>query len=280
MADSNFNTPQDVAKSLTNTICVNKTNANAFKLLILGILAGVYIGFGSSIATLVLADASKFVGIGLSKLIAGLIFCIGLILIVVGGGELFTGNTMMCMSSYQKKAPFSKVLGRWGIVYFANFIGALILVYIMYQTKLWEGKNFLTGVQALKIANAKVNLSFGVAFFRGIGCNWLVCLAVWLSIAAKDIVGKIFAIIFPITVFVALGFEHSVANMFFVPFGIFLKGTGAAAAAGLDLSNLNWLVFLKSNLLPVTLGNIVGGSFFVATSYWLVYVKGTEVCEK
>ena len=146
----------------------------------------------------------------------------------------------------------------------------------MFKTDLWKGQDFLTGVQALKIANAKVNLSFSAAFYRAICCNWLVCLAVWMAFASRNVIGKIFAIYFPIMTFVALGFEHCIANMFFIPMGIFLKGTGAAAASGLDLSNLTWSNLVTVNLIPVTIGNVIGGAVFVGVLYWLVYVKGTE----
>lgn len=269
-------TPATIADTLSRTVCVQKTNASIFKLIILGILAGVYIGFGAAFATLVSSDLSKYIGIGAAKMITGGVFSVGLMLVVIAGAELFTGNNLMLMSVLDKRVPLSKMLGKWIIVYLANLVGSVLLAFIMFKTDLWKGNNFLTGIQALKIANAKVNLAFGPAFFRAILCNWLVCLAVWMAFASRNIVGRIFAIFFPIMTFVALGFEHCIANMYFIPMGLFLKGTAAAGASGLDLVNLGLRGFFVNNLIPVTLGNIIGGSFFVGFVYWTVYVKNTK----
>ncbi|MBU0570918.1 MAG: formate/nitrite transporter family protein [Candidatus Omnitrophica bacterium] len=266
-------TPANIASALANSICVKKTNASIVKLLILGFFAGAYIAFGAALATLVGHDAAKFVGVGLAKFIIGGVFSVGLMLVVIAGAELFTGNNLMVMSALDGKVPFGRVAYKWAVVYMANFIGAVFLAWLMFQTNLWEGHGGAIGAFAVKIANAKVNLTFSEAFFRGIGCNWLVCLAVWMAIASRDVIGKIGAIFFPIMAFVALGFEHCIANMYFVPLGIFLKGTASASAAGLDLSNLTWQAFAIKNLVPVTLGNVVGGAVFVAALYWVVYVK-------
>jgi len=271
--DFNCNPPASIANKIAETIGVKKANASVYNLLILGIFAGVYIGFGAAFATLVSSDLSEFVGIGLTKLVAGAVFSVGLMLVVIAGAELFTGNNLILMSALDKKVTFGRLINKWTIVYIANFIGSVLLAYIMFETGLWKGANNLTGIQALKIANAKVNLSFSAALFRGIGCNWLVCLAVWMAIASRNIIGKIFAVFFPIMTFVALGFEHCIANMYFIPMGLFLKGTQAATASGLDLTNLNIYGFLVKNLIPVTIGNIIGGAFFVAFLYWSVYVR-------
>jgi len=265
--------PATIADALANSICVQKTNASFIKLLVLGFFAGAYIAFGAAIATLVGHDAAKYVGVGIAKLLIGGVFSVGLMLVVIAGAELFTGNNLMLMSALDGKVPFSRVLGKWTIVYAANFIGALLLAWLMFSTNLWKGNGGAVGAFAVKIANAKVNLGFGEAFSRAILCNWLVCLAVWMAIASREVAGKILAIFFPIMTFVALGFEHCVANMYFIPFGIFLKGTASAAATGLNLSNLTWSAFIVKNLVPVTLGNVVGGAIFVGTLYWLVYVK-------
>ncbi len=279
MADRVINidckTPANIADTLSRTICVQKTNASIFKIIILGILAGVYIGFGGAIATLVSSDLAVYVGVGMAKMITGAVFSVGLMLVVIAGAELFTGNNLMLMSVLDRNVPLQRMLFKWGIVFLANFIGSVLIAYFMYKTELWKGNGFLTGIQALKIANAKVNLSFCAAFFRGILCNWLVCLAVWMALASREIAGRILAIFFPIMTFVALGFEHSVANMYFISLGLFLKGTEAAVASGLDFSNLNLNGFLVTNLIPVTLGNIIGGAVFVGCLYWLVYVKDT-----
>ncbi|MCP4652710.1 MAG: formate/nitrite transporter family protein [Candidatus Omnitrophica bacterium] len=267
------NPPAGIAKALSEVIGVKKANGSIFNLTILGIFAGVYIGFGAALATLVSSDLARYVGVGLTKVITGGVFSVGLMLVILAGAELFTGNNLMLMSVLDKKVALNKVLGKWALVYIANLIGSVLLAYMMYKSDLWKGGGFLTGIQALKIANAKVNLTFGAAFFRAIACNWLVCLAVWLALSARTTVGRIFAIFFPIMTFVALGFEHCIANMYFIPMGLFLKGTEAAAAAGLNLTNLNLGGFLVTNLIPVTIGNIIGGAFFVGTLYWSVYLK-------
>ena len=267
--------PANVADALANSICVKKTNASIYNLIILGIFAGAYIGFGAAIATLVGHDLAKFVGVGLTKVVVGGVFSVGLMLVVIAGAELFTGNNLMLMSALDRKASFIKMLGKWGIVYLANFAGAVLLAYLYFNTELWKTNGSAVGVTALKIANAKVNLSFGVAFTRAILCNWLVCLAVWMSIASRNIMGKILAIFFPIMTFVALGFEHCIANMYFVPLGIFLKNTSVAASAGINLANLTWTGFLIKNLVPVTIGNVLGGAGIVGALYWSVFVRGT-----
>lgn len=269
-------TPANVADALASSGCVKRINASVIKLLILGFFAGAYIAFGASLSTLVGHDAAKFVGMGLAKFAMGGVFSFGLMLVVVAGAELFTGNNLMVISALGGKVSFKKVAYSWVVVYIANFIGAVFLAWLMFQTNLWKANAGEVGAFAVKIASAKVNLTFSEAFFRGIGCNWLVCLAVWMAIASRDVIGKIGAIFFPIMAFVALGFEHCVANMYFIPLGIFLKGTVSAVSTGLDLSNLTWSSFAITNLVPVTIGNIVGGAVFVASLYWVVYLKAEK----
>ncbi|MBU0687090.1 MAG: formate/nitrite transporter family protein [Candidatus Margulisbacteria bacterium] len=266
-------TPANVADTLSKTTCVAKTNATVWKLVILGILAGIYIAFGAAIATLVATDAAQFVGVGLSKFFIGAVFSVGLMLVVIAGAELFTGNNLMLMSALDGRVPYTRVVYKWIVVYIANFLGSVLMAWLMLNTGLWKGGNFATGITALNIANAKVNLLWGEAFTRAILCNVLVCLAVWMALASNNIVGRIWAIFFPIMTFVALGFEHCIANMYFIPLGILLKGTDAAAASGLNLGNLNWGSMVVNNLIPVTLGNMVGGALVVGLLYWLVYVK-------
>ena len=264
--------PQAVAEMVTRSVGVKKATASMLNLLILGALAGVYIGFGAALATLVAHDAGGHFGVGVGKVLTGSAFSVGLILVVVAGAELFTGNSLMMTSVLGREVGPGRLLGRWGIVYAANFIGSVLLALLMYHSGLWKLASGAVGAQAVAIANAKVHLSFGEAFFRGIGCNWLVCLAVWMALAAKDVAGKVLVIFFPIMAFVALGYEHCVANMYFIPMGLLLKGT--AAAGGADLAGLTWARFLTANLLPVTLGNVAGGAIFVATAYWLVFMRG------
>jgi len=275
MVDFDCKTPATVADTLTRTVCIKKTQESLLRLTILGIFAGVYIGFGAQLAIMVTHDMAGFLGVGMAKLIGGAVFSVGLMLVVIAGAELFTGNNLIFLSVLDRQVGVGRLLRNWGIVYFANLLGSLLLVLLMYWSNLWEVNGALVGAKALSIANAKVNLSFLEAFARGILCNWLVCLAVWMAVSARTVVGKIFAILFPIMAFVASGFEHSVANMFFIPMGLALKSQAAVvSAAGLTdaLSHLT-VGGMVMNLIPVTLGNIVGGAFFVATLYWIVYLR-------
>jgi formate/nitrite transporter len=163
---------------------------------------------------------------------------------------------------------------RWGIVFLTNFIGSLLVALLLYFSGLWKTGDGALGAAAVKVAYNKVALSFGEALWRGIGCNWLVCLAVWMALAARQTIGKIFAIFFPIMAFVAIGFEHSVANMYFIPAGILLMNeTVINSLLGMDLSMLGWANFLWRNLFPVTIGNIIGGGVFVGMSYWGAYLR-------
>ena len=273
--DFECRTPATIADTLTRTVCRQKTRESILRLTILGFFAGVYIGFGAQLAIMVTHDLAAFVGVGMSKLIGGAVFSVGLMLVVVAGAELFTGNNLIFLSVLDRQVTVRKLLRNWTIVYFANLVGSLLLVLLMYWSDLWKTDGGLVGAKALSIANAKVNLTFLQAFARGILCNWLVCLAVWMAVSARAVAGKVFAVFFPITAFVASGFEHSVANMFFIPLGLALKGqTAIVTAAGLTdkLAHLT-VGGMAMNLIPVTLGNIVGGAFFVATLYWVVYVR-------
>jgi len=267
-------TPATVADTLSRTVCVKKTNESVLRLSVLGILAGVYIGFGAQLATMVTHDLAGFLGVGMAKFMSGAVFSVGLMLVVIAGAELFTGNNLIFLSLLDRQVGTLKLLRNWGIVYFANLAGSLLLVALMYWSGLWKTNNAAVGIAALKIADAKVNLSFLEAFARGILCNWLVCLAVWMAVSARDVVGKIFAIFFPIMAFVASGFEHSIANMYFIPMGLSLKWDVIAAAGLTDtFTNLTVGGMIVRNLIPVTIGNILGGAFFVSTLYWIVYIR-------
>jgi len=273
--DIGCKTPATVADTLTRTVCVKKVQASVLKLTILGIFAGVYIGFGAQLAIMVTHDMAGFLGVGMAKLLGGAVFSVGLMLVVIAGAELFTGNNLIFLSVLDRQVGVGKWLRNWTIVFFANFAGSLLLVLLMYWSGLWKTNGNLVGATALSIANTKVNLTFLQGFARGILCNWLVCLAVWMAVSAGTVIGKVFAIFFPIMAFVASGFEHSVANMFFIPMGLALKGqTAIVTAAGLTdkLAHLT-VGGMVMNLIPVTLGNIIGGAFFVATLYWMVYIR-------
>lgn len=263
-----------VAQVLSEEVGTKKATASRYQLVVLGIFAGAYIAFGAALATLVSHDLSGHVGLGLSQLIAGGAFSVGLMLVVIAGAELFTGNNLMLISALDGRIRWRVLIEKWAIVYVANFLGAMLLVGIMYGSGLWKtGTDFGVARRALAIAKAKVELSFVAALLRGIACNWLVCLAVWMAMAARQVSCKILAIFFPIMTFVALGFEHSIANMYFVPLGIALKGTSAGTVFGAGLDSLTWGAFVFKNLVPVTIGNIVGGAGFVGALYWSVYLR-------
>jgi len=270
-----FLPPDEIAHAM---IAIGKAKANLSisRMILLGILAGAFIGFGSELAIMVTYDMPKYLGVGFTKFMFGSVFSVGLMLVIIAGAELFTGNNLILIGVLNCEGDLGKMFKSWFWVYVANFLGSLLLVWIMFETGLWKTGNFAVGAEALAIAHGKVNLAWWEAFARGIGCNWLVCLAVWIAISSKDITGKIFGIYFPIMAFVASGFEHCVANMYFIPMGLLLKeDTTVVATAGLDgkLSNLTLQRFFVNNLIPVTLGNIIGGSLCVATIYWIVYLR-------
>jgi formate/nitrite transporter len=266
--------PQTIAETVAQTVGVAKTTSPSLTVLVLGILAGAYIGFGGVLSTSITFDMAANLGIGFTKLMAGAAFSLGLMLVVIAGAELFTGNNLMVSSVMAREISFGVMLRRWTIVYFANFIGSLVLAFLFYFSGLWKTGDGALGIAAVAVAQKKVSLTFVEALFRGIGCNWLVCLAVWMALAARQTIGKIFAVFFPIMGFVAIGFEHCVANMYFIPIGILLKNwAGVATPAGSDPNVLGWLNFLWINLLPVTIGNIIGGAVFVGMSYWGAYLR-------
>jgi formate/nitrite transporter len=267
-------TPKTIAETVAQTVGVAKATSPWLTVFVLGILAGAYIGFGGLLSTTVTFDMAAKWGIGFTKILGGAAFSVGLMLVVIAGAELFTGNNLMVSSVMMKEITFSTMLKRWGVVFLANFIGSIIIVLVFYFSGLWKTGDGALGAAAVKIAYNKTALSFGEALWRGIGCNWLVCLAVWMALAARQIIGKIFAIFFPIMAFVAIGFEHSVANMYFIPTGILLmNGAGFSSVPGVDPNILGWVNFLWRNLLPVTIGNIIGGAFFVGMSYWGAYLR-------
>ncbi len=265
--------PNEIAMALRE-VGRKKTQLSMDSMFILSILAGVYIGFGAQLATTVSMDMIPRYGVGLTNLVSGAVFSVGLMLVVLGGAELFTGNNLIWLSYLCGRAKISSVLRSWIVVYVGNFVGSLALVLIVYLGGLYSLGSSTLGLRALSIANSKVNLGFVELVARGVVCNWLVCLAVWTATSTEDTTGKIFACFFPIMAFVASGFEHSVANMFFVPMGIMLKSVPSLVAlSNLSLTNLTWSGFIINNLVPVTLGNIIGGGFFVATFYWYVYLR-------
>jgi len=261
--------PVSTAAYLSRTLNQKKTQRSVLQLVLLGVLAGAYIGFGAQYATTVTHDLAPVVGLGLSRLVGGITFSIGIILVLLAGAELFTGNALLVLSVLDRQASVRQLLRNWGIVYFANFAGALLLVLLVRLSGLDQTASGALGSAALSIANTKVDLTFLQAFTRGILCNWLVCLAIWMASQASSIPAKILAAMFPVTAFVVSGFEHSVANMYFIPLGIALRSTAVeAVSARLTVGGM-----FVHNLLPVTLGNIVGGALFVAMIYWMVELR-------
>ncbi len=257
---------------------VAKSGGSFPRLLILGFLAGAFIalaGAGSNTAAFnLLLDPETF---GLGKVLAGTVFTVGLIMVILTGAELFTGNVLILAAAADKRVSIGRMLRNWVIVYVGNFLGAAAIAAAIYYSGQLGGGDSMLGAFTIKTAAAKVGLGFGKAFVLGILCNWLVCIAVWISFSAGSIVGKIGAIFFPIWLFVTCGFEHSIANMYFIPTGILAKANEIfAVKSGLGtevLENLNWTSFFVDNLIPVTLGNIVGGGVLVALVYWLVHRK-------
>jgi formate transporter len=266
--------PQTIAETVAGKIGVGKTTSPWLSVFVLGILAGAYIAFGGMLASTVTFDLAARMGTGFARFMSGAVFSLGLMLVVIAGAELFTGNNLMVSSAMTGSIGIGRMLERWGLVYAANFIGSVMLALLFVYSGLWKISDGALGAYAVRVASAKVNLTFVEALLRGVGCNWLVCLAVWMALASRQTIGKIFAIFFPIMGFVALGFEHSVANMYFVPVGIFLRTlAGVPAPEGAGLASLGWDTFLLKNLVPVTLGNIIGGGMFVGMSYWGAYLR-------
>jgi formate/nitrite transporter len=284
---SNFLAPKDLANAF---IGVSKAKAgnSAAKLFVLGILAGVFIGFAAHLATTVATgwtiggQAALF---GLKKFFIGAVFSVGLMLVIIPGSELWTGNNLMMIGALNKDITFGKMLRNWFWVYLGNFVGSIFLAWIIAKMSGLTGGN--VGGTAIAIAYGKIasTVDGGAAhnvmyFFRAIGCNWLVCLAVMMAIASQDIAGKVLAIFFPIMAFVTSGFEHAIANMYFIPAGIFSKSYPAAVAASgktaSALASLNWGSFFTQNLITVTLGNFVGGAIFCGMVYWWLFVRESK----
>jgi len=257
---------------------VRKAEAPALTTFTLAILAGAFIALGAVFATNTAAGSSAL-PFGVAKLLTGLVFCLGLILVVVGGAELFTGNNLIVMAWASGKVTGRALLRNWVIVYIGNFVGSFGTALLVFWSKQYTFGAGAVGETALKIASGKASLDFFPALVLGVLCNALVCLAVWLTFSARSTIDKIAAIVFPITAFVAAGFEHSIANMYFVPFGLLIKDFDPAFVAekGLDLANLTWGNFLLNNLLPVTIGNIIGGTVLVAAIYWSVFLRNRDV---
>ena len=266
-------TPLEIAQ-MVDSRGVAKANAPGLTTLALGVLAGAFIALGAVLATII--GSQSALGFGPTRLLMGIGFSLGLVLVIIAGAELFTGNNLIVMSWVSRRISLKQLLRNWGIVYIGNFIGALSIVVMVYYARWWAQDEGNVGTTALAIANTKVNLSFEVVFIRGVLANALVCLAVWLASGGRSLMDKIFAIIFPIAAFVAAGFEHSIANMYFIPLGLLLANNAEAlqttGLASQQLSRLTVPWFLH-NLTAATLGNILGGGLLVGLVYWFIYLR-------
>lgn len=272
----NLFTPAEVAK---NYVAVGKAKVNTpvSKMFLLAILAGAFIGMGGVGATTV-AVSVPYPSLG--KFIGACVFPGGLAMVLIAGAELFTGNTLLVIPLLEKEVSAAGVLKNWVVVYIGNIVGGLLVgagIIFSHQASLFGNQ---MAVSVLSAAAGKCTLTFGDALIKGILCNFLVCMAVWMSFAAKDVAGKIIGLFFPIMIFVLSGFEHSVANMYYIGAGIFAKGVPAyaeaALEAGVNLDAINWGNFFGTNLLPVTIGNIIGGAVCVGCVYWFVYLKKND----
>ena len=254
---------------------VRKIETPTVSVFALAVLAGAFIALGAGFATTVAAGTVGAWPYGVARLLTGFVFCLGLVLVVVGGAELFTGNSLIVMAWASRKVTTRAMLHNWLIVYLGNFAGAVAtaaMVVIAGHQSFGDGA---VGQAALAIARAKTSLGFVQAIALGVLCNALVCLAVWLTYGARSAADKIAAIVFPITAFVAAGFEHCVANMYFVPVAIFIQDFDPGFAA--SSPPLTWSGFLLGNLLPVTIGNVLGGAVLVAAVYWAIYLRRSEM---
>ena len=267
--------PGEIA-SKAEELGVKKANMPWIQTLILGVLAGAFVALGALFFTTTLTGAGA-IPYGIGRLVAGLTFCLGLILVVLAGAELFTGNNLIVMAYMNHRLPLSRLLRNWTLVYAGNFIGAIATAALVYLSGQYANGGGAVGMTALGIGAAKASLGFFQAFFLGVLCNALVCLAIWLTMGAHTTTDKVLAILFPITAFVVAGFEHSVANMYFLPLALFLKSdAGFLASIGKsvgDYESLTWIRFFLNNLVPVTLGNIVGGAGLVGVVYGFVYLR-------
>jgi formate transporter FocA len=271
--------PPEMAGKAEN-VGVSKAHLNSFRTFALGILAGAFIALGAVFSTTA-TTVSGALPFGVTRVLGGLTFSLGLILVVVAGAELFTGNNLIVMAWASRKVSTWQLLRNWGIVYVGNFVGAILTAYLMFVSKQYLMSTGALGLNALTIAQTKTSLGFTQAVVLGIFCNALVCLAVWLCMSARTTTDRVMAIVPPITAFVAAGFEHSIANMYYIPVALFIKAGAPAtfwAAIGktaADFPKVTWSNFFVANLLPVTIGNVIGGAVMVGLVYWSIYLRRT-----
>lgn len=270
--------PPEMARR-AEQVGVKKATMPASTTFVLAVLAGAFIGLGAMFATIVTTGAAGHLPFGVTKLLGGLVFCLGLILVVVAGAELFTGNNLIIMAAASRQVTIGQLARNWLIVYVGNFIGSVATAGLVFVSRQYTFAGGSMGQTALDIADAKCSLELLPAIALGLLCNALVCLAVWLCFSARSTTDKILSILFPITAFVAAGFEHSVANMYFIPLGLFIKSRAVqsfwsmAGTTPANFTALTWNNFVVSNLLPVTFGNIIGGALMVGIVYWFIYLR-------
>jgi formate transporter len=269
--------PPDVARRAED-VGVAKVAMPVASVTVLAVLAGAFISLGAMFSTVVTAGGG--IAPGLARLLGRLVFSLGLVLVVVAGAELFTGNALVVIATASRRVRLRALLFNWLIVYVGNFAGALLTTLGVVWSGIYVRGDGAVGARALDIAATKTSLVVEEALILGVFANALVCLAVWLSLSARSVADKVLAVIFPVSAFVAAGFEHSIANMYFIPAGLFLRArapdsfwTATGAGPG-DYSSVTWQDFLVGNLAPVTVGNIVGGAVLVGLVYWFVYLRG------
>lgn len=255
--------PHEIAREVER-IGVVKAHADALTVLVLAVLAGAFISLGALLFTVVVTGSG--LGFGPTRLLGGVSFCLGLILVVVAGAELFTGNNLIAMAWASCRIGTREVVRNWLLAYIGNVVGCLGTVLLVVWANIASLEDGAVGEMAVRIARTKADLPLVEAFTRGVLCNALVCLAVWLAIGARSVTDKILAILFPITAFVSIGFEHSIANWFFLPFGLVLDAQDAVSIIGVG-----------RNIVAVTAGNVVGGTLLVAGVYWVAYLRGERM---
>ncbi|MEI6891291.1 MAG: formate/nitrite transporter family protein [Pontiella sp.] len=264
--------PAEMA-SRAESSAIRKANRDVVTAFFLAVQAGSFVALGGAFFTAIITDSS--LGLGLTKTLGGMAFSLGMVLVIIAGADLFTGDTLVIMGCLSKKVKIRKMLKGWLFVFFGNLAGSLAILALVHFSNHWTHHDGMIGLQALQVANAKVSQTFLGAFCSGMLCNILVCLAIWLCYGARSVTDKILAIMFPITAFVALGLDNCVANMYLVPAGLLIKNHPEIVAQmnGADLSNLTIHGFLFKNMLPVTLGNMIGGAIFVGAIYWILYLR-------
>lgn len=259
--------PSEIAQRI-ETVGVAKAHMATLPLLMLGMLAGAFIGLGAMFFVLVRSDPT--LGFALSSVLGGFVFSLGLLLVVVAGAELFTGNNLLAMAWADGKISSAEVIRNWVLVCLANFVGAAGLALLVFASGHPDLNGGAIGQQVVKIALAKQGLSFTQAFFRGILCNVLVCMAVWMAMAGRSVTDKMVAIALPVMAFVAAGFEHSIANMYLMPLALLIQNAGSLKEGQ---AVVTWSG-MAANLLPVIAGNLVGGSVLVGLTYHVIYRGG------